>query len=164
MNFSSCTFFSLFYLISINTMAHPLMIDLVKIDKSSRKMFLIQEDKIVKQYNIALSSIPYGHKEQKGDKRTPEGSYTLDSINEQSNYYRAIHINYPNNTDIAQAKTRGVSPGGQIMIHGQKNGKSPYPSYKRKEDWTNGCIAISNQEIDEFLHLVKIGTPINIQW
>lgn len=158
------TFLTFFFSVAINATEQTLLIDLVKIDKSSRKMYLIQEHKIIKQYNISLGSTPKGHKEQKGDQRTPEGVYTLDLINEHSSYYRSIRINYPNTKDIWWAKRLGVNPGGQIMIHGQKNGKAPYPAYKRRNDWTNGCIAISNQEIDEFLRLVKIGTPIDIQW
>lgn len=164
MNLTIPTFLPLFISIFVNATEQALIIDLVKIDKSSRKMYLIQEYRIMKQYNISLGLTPKGHKKQQGDKRTPEGRYILDMINEQSSYYRSIRINYPNTSDISHAKQRGVNPGGQIMIHGQKNGKSPYPSYKQKNDWTNGCIAISNQEIDEFLRLVKIGTPIDIQW
>lgn len=125
-------------------------------------MHLIQHDRIIRTYKIALGGNPKGHKQYEGDKRTPEGRYILDFVNENSRYYRSVHINYPNKEDIANAKKSGKSPGGQIMIHGQKNGTNPY-RYKRK-DWTNGCIAMTDTEIDEFLLFVKIGTPIDIRW
>lgn len=146
-----------------STAHQKIKIDLVHVDKSERKMHLIQSSKIVKSYDIALGRNPKGHKIQEGDKRTPEGRYFLNWINEKSNYYRSIQINYPNKKDINYAKMKGVNPGGFIMIHGQKNGYGTYNS-KKKYDWTSGCIAISNQEIDEFLSLVKIGTPIEIYW
>ena len=139
-------------------------IDLVKVDKSARKMYLIQGDKIVKWYPIALGANPKGHKLREGDKRTPEGSYTLDFINEKSRFYRSIRINYPNTRDLARAELLGVSPGGQIMIHGQKNEAGPHPSLSRGEDWTDGCIAIANEQMDEFLSMVSVGTPITIEW
>ncbi|WP_155858978.1 L,D-transpeptidase family protein [Enterovibrio calviensis] len=139
-------------------------IDLVKVDKSARKMYLIQGDRILKSYSIALGANPKGHKLREGDKRTPEGQYTLDYLNEESGFYRSIRINYPNDRDIKRAKLLGVDPGGQIMIHGQKNGNGPHPSENRGEDWTDGCIAIANEEMDEFLRMVKLGTPIDIEW
>ncbi|MBV7296301.1 L,D-transpeptidase family protein [Enterovibrio paralichthyis] len=139
-------------------------IDLVKVDKSARKMYLIAGTKVIKRYDIALGANPKGHKLREGDKRTPEGRYTLDFINESSGFYRSIRINYPNAFDIARAARLGIDPGGQIMIHGQKNGEGPHPSIKRGKDWTDGCIAIDNQEMDEFLRLVKVGTPIDIEW
>ncbi|WP_438590711.1 L,D-transpeptidase family protein [Grimontia sedimenti] len=139
-------------------------VDLVKVDKSARKMYLIQGNKIVRWYSISLGANPKGHKLREGDKRTPEGRYFLDLINEQSSFYRSIRINYPNETDSKRAEKLGFSPGGQIMIHGQKNGNGPHPSIKRGKDWTDGCIAIDNEEMDEFLSLVKVGTPIDIEW
>ncbi|MDD1793680.1 L,D-transpeptidase family protein [Enterovibrio sp. ZSDZ42] len=139
-------------------------VDLVKVDKSARKMHLIQGDRILKSYSIALGANPKGHKLREGDKRTPEGQYTLDLLNEESRFYRSIRINYPNDRDIKRAQLLGVDPGGQIMIHGQKNGNGPHPSEQRGADWTDGCIAIANTEMDEFLRLVKLGTPIDIEW
>lgn len=162
MNLQWLLFFSLSFSFSLGATQTGISVDSVLVDKSSRKMYLLQNHRIIKSYRISLGENPKGHKRQQGDKRTPEGEYTLDFINEQSNYYRSVHINYPNKKDIARAKRRGVNPGGQIMIHGQKNGVSPY-RYERK-DWTNGCIAMTNAEIDEFITFVKMGTPIDIRW
>ncbi|KXF80842.1 L,D-transpeptidase family protein [Enterovibrio coralii] len=136
----------------------------VRVDKSARLMFLLENNRVIKYYRIALGANPEGHKLREGDKRTPEGNYTLDLVNEQSRFYRSIRINYPNTNDIARAARLGVSPGGQIMIHGQKNGNGPHPSESRGADWTDGCIAISNDEMDEFLSLIPVGTPIEIVW
>lgn len=147
-----------------SVLAQEQPIDLVKVDKSTRTMLLLAENKVIKRYRIALGANPKGHKLRQGDKRTPEGRYTLDVINENSRFYRSIRIDYPNEVDVARAGRLGVDPGGQIMIHGQKNGKGPHPSETRGKDWTDGCIAIGNEEMDEFLRLVKIGTPIQIDW
>lgn len=139
-------------------------VDLVTVDKSARKMHLLDNGKVVKTYTIALGDNPKGHKQQEGDEKTPEGRYVLDYINEQSGYYRSMHISYPNAQDKKAAKARGVSPGGFIMIHGQKNGWEKFAAVTQKMDWTDGCIALTNPEMDEFLALVKIGTPIHIEW
>lgn len=140
-------------------------VDLVKVDKSARKMYLLQGDRIVRWYRISLGANPKGHKLREGDKRTPEGRYFLDFINEKSRFYRSVRINYPNEHDVKRAQKLGVSPGGQIMIHGQKNdGSLPPANGRGSEDWTEGCIAIANEEMDEFLRLVKLGTPIDIEW
>lgn len=134
--------------------------DLVVVDKSSRQMHLIRGSAVIRTYRVALGPNPRGHKSQQGDGRTPEGSYTLDYINENSAYHRSMHVSYPNAEDTRQAKARGVDPGGLIMIHGQPNG-DPLP---RWGDWTLGCIAITNAEMDEFLSLVGVGTPIHLEW
>ncbi|WP_371378841.1 murein L,D-transpeptidase family protein [Thalassotalea aquiviva] len=139
-------------------------VDLVKVDKSSRKMYLYAGDKLVKKYHIALGSQPKGHKERVGDERTPEGEYKLDYIKEDSSFYRAMHISYPNKQDIERAREKGVNPGGFIMIHGQKNGTEHRAKMAQRFNWTNGCIALTNEEMDEFLALVESGTKISIEW
>ncbi|MCL9780593.1 L,D-transpeptidase family protein [Vibrio sp. S4M6] len=139
-------------------------VDIVKVDKSKRRMYLIDNDEVVREYRIALGKQPRGHKLYEGDQRTPEGLYQLDFIIEESAFYRSIHINYPNIYDVAKAYRLGVSPGGNIKIHGLKNGDKRPPEYVQSFDWTDGCIAITNQEMDEFLRLVKVGTPIHIEW
>ena len=139
-------------------------VDLVKVDKSANKMFLMQGEKVIKEYKIALGANPQGHKQQEGDKRTPEGTYTLDYKKEDSAYYRSMHISYPNKIDIESAKKRGVSPGGFIMIHGQPNGRGWIASISQQTNWTDGCIALSNEEMDEFMALVAVGTKIDIAW
>lgn len=139
-------------------------VDLVKIDKSERKMYLIEGNKVIKEYRISLGASPKGHKQQKGDEKTPEGIYTLDYKKEGSSFYRAVHISYPNETDIKNAKKIGVNPGGFIMVHGQRNWLGTLSFTVQNSDWTNGCIAITNSEMDEFMELVSVGTKIQIEW
>lgn len=139
-------------------------VDLVKVDKSKRRLYLMEQGVVIKQYRIALGKEPQGHKKAEGDQRTPEGRYLLNGINPQSTFYKSMHITYPNQHDIAQARAAGVSPGGDISIHGIKNSFDEDPAYIQSFDWTNGCIAITNQEMDEFLSLVDNGTPIDIEW
>lgn len=141
-----------------------LVVDLVKVDKSSRRMYLYSNDTLVKQYHIALGPQPKGHKEQEGDGRTPEGSYTLDYKKENSAFYRSMHIDYPNQQDVANAKAKNIDPGGFIMIHGQKSLNTKQALIMQKFNWTDGCIAITNAEMDEFMNLVDTGTKIQIQW
>lgn len=139
-------------------------VDLVKVDKSARQMHLLDGDKIIKSYQIALGANPKGHKQQEGDSRTPEGLYTLDYKKEDSSFYRAMHVSYPNDRDSADALARGAAPGGLIMVHGQRNRLGWLAWISRYVDWTDGCIALSNAEMDEFMALVKTGTHIEIQW
>lgn len=139
-------------------------VDLVKVDKSQRKMYLYAGKKLIKKYHIALGAKPKGHKQQVGDERTPEGKYSLDYKKEDSAFYRAMHINYPNKADIEQAKRKGVQPGSLIMIHGQKNNQTGDVRIAQRLNWTDGCIALTNPEMDEFLSLVDTGTTIIIQW
>ncbi|MCE0495243.1 L,D-transpeptidase family protein [Vibrio salinus] len=139
-------------------------VDLVKVDKSKRRMYLIENNKVTHEYRIALGKQPRGHKEQEGDQKTPEGLYILDYIVKHSSFYKAMHISYPNKQDRARAKEKGVSAGGAISVHGFMNGDKRDPRFVQSFDWTNGCIAISNRDMDEFLSLVKTGTPILIEW
>ena len=139
-------------------------VDLVKVDKSERKMYLLSAGEIVKVYEIALGANPKGHKKQEGDEKTPEGEYTLDYKKEDSSFYRAMHVSYPNAVDIANAEKNGVSPGGFIMVHGQRNWLGWLAPISQRFNWTNGCIAITNSEMDEFMDLVNVGTKIQIQW
>ena len=139
-------------------------VDLVKVVKSQNRMFLIYDGQVVKEYHVAFGQNPKGHKQEAGDQRTPEGNYTLDFKKEDSEFYRAMRISYPNNYDKIIAKNRGVSPGGHIMVHGQKNGFEHLESFTQTANWTDGCIALTNREMDEFMRLVTIGTPIEIRW
>ncbi len=138
------------------------IIDKVFVDKSERVLKLLSGDKVIKTYHIALGDSPAGHKRQEGDERTPTGSYKLDYKNEKSSYYRSIHVSYPNAADKAQAKKRGVSPGGDIMIHGQKNGFGHLAAITQQRDWTDGCIAVTNDEMDEIMAVYKVGMAIEI--
>jgi len=137
-------------------------VNLVKVDKSINKMYLLDGDKIVKEYHVAFGKNPQGHKQQEGDEKTPEGTYTLDYKKEDSSFYRAMHVSYPNKQDKEHAKKLGVSAGGFIMVHGQRNGLGWFSSITQQFNWTNGCIALTNNEMDEFMDLVKVGTTIKI--
>jgi murein L,D-transpeptidase YafK len=139
-------------------------VDLVKVDKSMSKMSLLDGNSIVKEYHVAFGANPKGHKQQEGDEKTPEGTYILDYKKENSSFYRAIHVSYPNKNDKENAKKMGVSPGGFIMVHGQRNRLGWLSSITQLFNWTNGCIALTNNEMDEFMSLVKKGTPIQISW
>ena len=130
----------------------------VVIQKSQRKMFLIRNRMAHSVYNIDLGFAPRGHKEQFGDGRTPEGVYYVDRKNPKSSFHLSLGINYPNEQDVARAKEMGVDPGGDIFIHGQPNGKYD----PNDPDWTAGCIAVRNREIEEVYWMVPVGTPINI--
>ncbi len=143
-------------------MLNNIVIDKVFVDKSARTLQLLSHNKVIKTYHIALGGNPVGHKQQQGDKRTPTGSYILDYKNEKSKFYRSIHVSYPNAADKARAKSRGVSPGGDIMIHGQKNGFGHLAAINQQRDWTDGCIAVTDNEMDEIMAAVEIGTPIEI--
>ena len=140
----------------------PPLADKVLVDKSERKMWLIHNGKRYREYDISLGDNPKGHKQQEGDERTPEGKYVLDYRNPKSRYHLSIHINYPNDADKASARRRGVSPGGDIFIHGLPNGMGWGKAYFKGVDWTDGCIAVSNKEMEEIWKLVKNGTPIEI--
>ena len=139
-------------------------VDLVKVDKSERKMYLYEGDEVLKVYRVAFGANPKGHKQREGDKRTPEGEYALDYKKEDSSFYRAMHISYPNEQDKQNAKGLGFHPGGFIMVHGQRNWLGWLAPLTQQFNWTNGCIALTNSEMDEFMGLVKVGTRIHIEW
>lgn len=134
----------------------------ILIDKSERKMWLLSEGVRYREYDISLGDDPVGHKQQEGDKRTPEGSYIIDYRNPKSSYHLSLHITYPNEQDKARAKKKGVGPGGNIFIHGLQNGMDAIPWVFKDWDWTDGCIAVNNKEIKEIWDLVKNDTPIEI--
>lgn len=136
--------------------------DSVVVDKSERKMWLISNGTRYREYDISLGDSPLGHKEQEGDERTPEGSYIIDYRNPASRYHLSLHINYPQQRDRDRARRRGVSPGGDIFIHGLPTGTTITPQAFKGRDWTDGCIAVNNREIEEIWSLVRDGTPIEI--
>ena len=137
--------------------------DLVLVKKSERIMYLIKNNKPFRKYKVAFGANPEGHKQKEGDERTPEGKYILDYKNADSAFYKSIHISYPNEQDKKRAKNSGVNPGGQIMIHGQKNGFGWLSFAAQSFDWTDGCIAVKNDEMDEIWRSIKVGTPISIE-
>lgn len=138
-------------------------IDSVVIKKSDKKMYLMKNGDVFKKYKVSFGSNPDGHKEKEGDERTPEGKSILDYKKSDSSFYKAIHISYPNEKDIENAKKKGVSPGGQIMIHGQKNGLGWLSFVTQRFNWTDGCIAVKNKEMEEIWNLVEVNTPILIE-
>lgn len=136
--------------------------DLVIVKKSERILTLLHKGKEIKQFTIAMGDNPKGQKIKEGDQRTPEGRYTLDYKKSDSAFYKAIHISYPNEADKLRSLGLGVSTGGLIMIHGQ-NPKSTLPAKEQQEfNWTNGCIAVTNQEMDILWQLIEPDTPIEI--
>lgn len=137
-------------------------VDRVVVYKAARRMELHRRGRVVRSYKIALGLRPTGHKEQEGDYRTPEGRYTLERRNPQSDYFLSIQISYPNATDVAHAKHLRVSPGDAIMIHGLPNNPSRSMNYYSRVDWTDGCIAVSNSDMVEIWLMTTPGTPIEI--
>jgi tetratricopeptide (TPR) repeat protein len=137
--------------------------DKILIEKKERRLTLISKGQILRQYKIALGGNPNGPKERQGDNKTPEGTYVIDSRNQDSRYHRSLHISYPNEKDIKRAKDLGVSPGGDIMIHGIKNGFSWVGDMHKEIDWTKGCIAVTDEEIEEIDKLVPNGTIVDIR-
>lgn len=137
-------------------------VDRVVVFKSRRLMQLLRGNEVIRSYRIALGRHPVGPKDRSGDCRTPEGCYLLDRRNSASAYHRSIHISYPNALDRAAARSKGVSPGGDVMIHGLPKGFEDLADRHFVRNWTKGCIAVSNAEIDEIWRLVPDGTPIDI--
>lgn len=125
--------------------------------KESRRMYLMHDDRVLKAYDVGLGFTPAGHKQIEGDGRTPEGTYYIDRRNPNSRFYLSLGISYPNAADRAYAASIGKSPGGDIFIHGR-----PQPFQNGVEDWTAGCIAVSDAEMREIYAMVKIRTPISI--
>jgi murein L,D-transpeptidase YafK len=118
---------------------------------------------VIRSYKVALGRNPLGHKQKAGDCRTPEGNYTIDRHKKDSKFYKSLHISYPNSNDLAAAKKRGHSPGSDIMIHGLPKGFEDLADLHFGRNWTKGCIAVNNTEMDELWQLVANGTPIEIR-
>lgn len=137
--------------------------DEIVILKSEHKMTLLSQGKTIHEYQVALSTVPVGAKERNGDHKVPEGDYRIDYKNPGSQFHLALHVSYPNAGDKARAKKLGVDPGGEIEIHGLAKQYAWLGSMHRKYDWTNGCIAVSNAEIEEIYPLVPVGTKVEIR-
>ena len=136
-------------------------VDLVVVQKAQRTLQLMSQGEVLRSYDVRLGGQPFGDKQQEGDGRTPEGRYAIAARNENSAFHLSLKISYPDTTDRADAAQRGVSPGGDIFIHGAPNwwilpGQPP-------GDWTRGCIAVTKAEIEEIWQLVPDGTPIEIK-
>ena len=135
----------------------------VIVHKSKRRLELWQGRTLLRSYRISLGLNPEGHKQEEGDFRTPEGRYVLDVRNPRSDFFLSMRVSYPNARDIARARKAGVRPGGQIMIHGLPNDPRWPPEHYARENWTDGCIALSNADMMEVWMLVANGTPIDIR-
>lgn len=137
--------------------------DSILILKKDHVMELLADGKVIRTYKVALGQGGLAPKHSEGDARTPEGHYVIDVKNEHSAYHKALHVSYPNAEDRKRAGKQGVPPGGAIMIHGLPNGKGWVGSRHRLFDWTLGCIAVTDEEIDEIWTLVPTGTPVEIR-
>jgi murein L,D-transpeptidase YafK len=131
----------------------------IVVNKSARKMYLLHHDRVLKEYDFVLGFAPDGHKQFEGDGKTPEGTYFIDRRNPNSDFHLSLGISYPNADDIAFAESLGKSPGGDIFIHGQPNGVAK----AKRGDWTWGCIAVRNRDIEEIYAMVRDGTVITIR-
>jgi murein L,D-transpeptidase YafK len=137
--------------------------DRVLVVKSERRLYLLKDGEPIKSYRVALGRRPVGHKVTEGDGRTPEGIYVLDWRNPRSQFYRSLHISYPDASDIAFAQRRGRAPGANIMIHGLSRDFEILGPHHVRFNWTQGCIAVTNEEIDEIWAAVDDGTLIEIR-
>ncbi len=140
-----------------------LVADSVLVVKSERRLYLMQRGQAIRTYDVALGFNPAGHKIHEGDGRTPEGFYTLGEALPESRFYRALPISYPAPEDVERARARGFSPGGRIMIHGLPPSGARMGRQHLYLDWTDGCVAVTNEEIDEIAQAVRPGTPIEIR-
>jgi len=138
-------------------------VDSVVVHKERRLLQLLQGGSVLREYPISLGGAPVGHKGREGDQKTPEGHYRLDWRNASSGYYKSIHISYPEPADVKAAAAKGVDPGGMIMIHGQRNYFGWLADLTQMFDWTDGCIAVTNAQMDEIWDLVPENTPIEIK-
>ena len=136
--------------------------DKILVEKARRQLHLLKNGVAFRTFKIALGMFPDGDKVAEGDQKTPEGYYMLDGRNPDSDYFLSIHISYPNATDRSVARQKGVSPGGQIMIHGQPNEPNYSAAYYAREGWTNGCIAVSNSDMIDIWLMTPDSVPIEI--
>ncbi|HFQ92349.1 MAG TPA: hypothetical protein ENK29_05680 [Chromatiales bacterium] len=136
--------------------------DYIIVEKSKRRLTLLSKGRVLKTYPISLGRNPVGAKVREGDDRTPEGIYHIDYRLENSRYHRALHISYPGPRDLERARRLGVPPGGDIMIHGIGEAREKIEGLHLLFDWTNGCIAVTDQEIEEIWRLTPVGTVVNI--
>jgi murein L,D-transpeptidase YafK len=137
-------------------------VDRVVVNKGRRELLLLSGGSVLRSYRMALGFDPAGHKTREGDGKTPEGHYTIERRNPASAYHLSLRISYPNETDRQRAAELGVDPGGDIMIHGLPNGVDAAERGHPERDWTRGCIAVTNAEIEEIWNLVEDGTPVEI--
>jgi murein L,D-transpeptidase YafK len=143
--------------------AAPVQADKIVILKSAHSMTLLNGGKVLKTYKVALGSVPVGPKRVEGDHKTPEGDYLIDAKNAHSQFHLSLHISYPSAADQQRARSLGARPGGAIMIHGLARPFAYLGPLHRQTDWTDGCIAVTNAEIEEIWKLVPVGTRVEIR-
>lgn len=149
---------------TVTRAAPPLgLVDSIVVEKKARRLTLFRDGRAVRTYLVALGLSPVGDKLRAGDHRTPEGLFYIDRRNPDSRYHLALHISYPDAAHIARSQAIGAEPGGDIMIHGLPNGMGSAGPLHRLNDWTNGCVALTDEEIDEIWSVVPIGTPVEIK-
>jgi murein L,D-transpeptidase YafK len=136
--------------------------DTILIVKHERKLYLLRDNSELRSYRIALGLSPTGPKEREWDFRTPEGSYVVDFRQEHSHYFKALHISYPSSTDMKRSASRHLSPGRDIFIHGEPNQPSKPDSYYKTRDWTNGCIALSNEDLQDVWNHTAVQARVEI--
>jgi murein L,D-transpeptidase YafK len=146
---------------------HPLRvgttIDRIVVEKSAKRLSIFAGGNQIKSYRIALGRNPVGAKREEGDMKTPEGIYKIDSRNARSSFHLALHVSYPSDDDNQRAAARGISAGSDIMIHGIQNGRGWIGAFHRWKDWTAGCIALTDEGIEELWRVTPDGTPIEIR-
>jgi murein L,D-transpeptidase YafK len=138
-------------------------VDLLVVNKSERQLLAYSHGQLLRSYRVALGREPRGPKSRQGDRRTPEGQYVIDSRNPRSSFHRALHVSYPSAADVERARVGGYDPGGEIMVHGIHNGLGWIGKAHRLVDWTVGCIAVTDPEIDELYRIVPDRTRIEIR-
>ena len=149
--------------LNVSPLPHDSVADRILLEKSARRLTLLQNGEVLKSYRVALGRTPNGAKEYEGDQRTPEGIYSIDFHKPDSDYHLALHISYPEQRDIDRAAREGRSAGSDIMIHGLPNGRGWIGRFHRRSDWTAGCIAVADFEIEEIYRAVPDGTPIELR-
>ena len=137
--------------------------DSIVIEKKARRLTLYHQGHLLRSYLVALGANPVGDKRAAGDRRTPEGMFSIDGKNEKSDFHLALHISYPDSSHRARAEALGLTPGGDILIHGLRNGRGATGAFHRTVDWTDGCVALTDEEIEGVWSAVSVGTPVQIK-
>jgi murein L,D-transpeptidase YafK len=149
--------------LNVNPLPRDAVADRLLLEKSARRLTLLRNGKPLKVYRVALGGEPNGAKEYEGDQRTPEGIYSIDFHKPDSDYHLALHVSYPEQHDIDRAAKEGLSAGCDLMIHGLPNGRGWIGRFHRRSDWTAGCVALTDFEIEEIYRAVPDGTPIELR-
>lgn len=137
--------------------------DLLVVEKGARRLSAYSGSTLLRSYAVSLGRDPVGPKVREGDRRTPEGRYSIDHHNPTSAFHRALHVSYPSQSDVTRARAGGYAPGGDIMVHGMRNGLGWLGRAHLLVDWTVGCVAVTDPEIEELYRIVPDGTPIEIK-